>query len=111
VRNEIHSRCSLRRDDSSSIVPRSARDLLRSVMTIPAGREMLLDNRILQRTDPKEHCLDTYKRSHCQVKSVCREPGTGDWQPSGTVDRTRCGGDRHLEDPGQAQNAESEEKS
>ena len=111
MRNEIHSRCSLRRDDSSSIVPRSARDLLRAVMTIPAGREMLLDNRILQRTDPKEHCLDTYKRSHCQVKSVCREPGTGDRQPSGTADRTRCGGDRHLEDPDQAQNAESEEKS
>jgi hypothetical protein len=81
------------------------------VMTFPTGREMLLDNRMLQRTDPKGHCLDTHKWRYCQVKSVCRKPGTSTRQPSPASEWRPYGADRPLKGTDQAQNPESEEKS
>lgn len=61
MRDEIHFRCFLRRNDSSSIAIRGARDLQRAGMTFPTEREIVPDNRVLQRTDPREHFVDTDK--------------------------------------------------
>ena len=79
-------------------------------MTFPAEREILPDNRVLQRTDPKEHFVDTDKWCYCQGKSVCRKPGTRARQPLASAEWTQHG---IVSPPGgrdQAQNAESEEE-
>ena len=45
VRKESGPGYSLKRNDLSSIVPRSARDLPKLIMTFPTGWDRLLDNR------------------------------------------------------------------
>lgn len=70
MRNNFGLGSSLRRNDWSSLIPRSARDLPKAVMTFPTGCDRLLDNRHIQRTGLIELCQATYKWSYCQGKSV-----------------------------------------
>lgn len=79
MRNNFGLGYSLRRNDWSSLIPRSARDLPKAVMTFPTGRDRLLDNRHIQRTGLKELYQATYKWSYCQGKSdeIVYQSGSG----------------------------------